>query len=86
MPPCVSWLFYPDDSISSDIHGEELETFMAVEFETDRLVEDLSVGGWAAHVGCLMLGPYIGKYKYRDGKDEPIPPSSLPLATVDILG
>ncbi len=44
-----------------------------------------SVGGWAALVGCLMLGPRIGKYKKGGGKDEPIPPSSLPLATIGVF-
>jgi Amt family ammonium transporter len=39
-----------------------------------------SVGGWAALVGCVMLGPRLGKYV--DGEVHPIPPSSLPLATV----
>jgi Amt family ammonium transporter len=39
-----------------------------------------SVGGWAALVGCIMLGPRVGKYV--DGKIHQIPPSSLPLATV----
>lgn len=44
-----------------------------------------SVGGWAALVGCLMLGPRLGKYKNGDGSDEPIPPSSLPLATIGVF-
>ncbi len=44
-----------------------------------------SVGGWAALVGCIMLGPRIGKYKKIGGKDEPIPPSSLPLATIGVF-
>ncbi len=39
-----------------------------------------SVGGWAALVGCIMLGPRLGKYV--DGEVRPIPPASLPLATV----
>jgi Amt family ammonium transporter len=39
-----------------------------------------SVGGWAALVGCVMLGPRLGKYV--DGEVHPKPPSSLPLATV----
>jgi len=39
-----------------------------------------SVGGWAALVGCVMLGPRLGKYV--DGEVHPIAPSSLPLATV----
>jgi Amt family ammonium transporter len=44
-----------------------------------------SVGGWAALVGCLMLGPRLGKYKNGDGNNEPIPPSSLPLATIGVF-
>jgi len=42
-----------------------------------------SVGGWAALVGCVMLGPRLGKYK--DGEVHPIPPSSLPLATIGVF-
>lgn len=44
-----------------------------------------SVGGWAALVGCLMLGPRLGKYKKGDCNAEPIPPSSLPLATIGVF-
>ncbi len=39
-----------------------------------------SVGGWAALVGALILGPRIGKYK--DGRTIPIPGSNLTLATL----
>jgi len=39
-----------------------------------------SVGGWAALVGAIILGPRIGKYK--DGKVHPIPGSNLALATL----
>ncbi len=39
-----------------------------------------SVGGWAALVGAIILGPRIGKYK--DGKVVPIPGSNLALATL----
>ncbi|MCE8007046.1 ammonium transporter [Aestuariivita sp.] len=39
-----------------------------------------SVGGWAALVGAIILGPRIGKYK--DGKTVPIPGSNLALATL----
>jgi Amt family ammonium transporter len=42
-----------------------------------------SVGGWAALVGCIMLGPRLGKYE--DGEVHPIPPASLPLATVGVF-
>jgi Amt family ammonium transporter len=39
-----------------------------------------SVGGWAALVGSVMLGPRLGKYV--DGEVKSLEPSSLPLATV----
>lgn len=39
-----------------------------------------SVGGWAALVGALILGPRIGKYK--NGKTVPMLGSNLPLATL----
>ena len=38
-----------------------------------------SVGGWAALVGALILGPRLGKYKY--GGVVPMLGSILPLAT-----
>lgn len=39
-----------------------------------------SVGGWAALAGALLLGARAGKY--RDGRVNPIPGSSMPLATL----
>ena len=39
-----------------------------------------SVGGWAALVGAIILGPRLGKYK--DGTVVPIMGSNLPLATL----
>jgi ammonium transporter, Amt family len=43
-----------------------------------------SVGGWAALVGAIILGPRLGKYG-KDGKLTPIPGSNLPLATVGVF-
>lgn len=40
-----------------------------------------SVGGWAALAGVLMIGPRIGRYS-KQGKPQPMPGSSLPLATL----
>ena len=41
-----------------------------------------SVGGWAALVGSIMLGPRLGKYV---GSVHAIPPSNLPLATIGVF-
>lgn len=43
-----------------------------------------SVGGWAALVGALVLGPRIGKYG-RNGQVNPIPGSNLALATLGVF-
>ena len=40
-----------------------------------------SVGGWAALMGALILGPRIGKYA-KDGRVIPMQSSNLPLATL----
>tara|TARA_B100001123_G_scaffold93624_1_gene107843 strand:- start:1026 stop:2372 length:1347 start_codon:yes stop_codon:yes gene_type:complete len=40
-----------------------------------------SVGGWAALVGALILGPRKGKYN-ADGTINPMPGANLPLATL----
>ncbi|MEM8792702.1 MAG: ammonium transporter [Pseudomonadota bacterium] len=40
-----------------------------------------SVGGWAALAGAIILGSRVGKYK-EDGSVNPMPGSSLPLATL----
>ena len=42
-----------------------------------------STGGWAALIGALILGPRIGKYV--DGKVNPMPGSSMPLATLGVF-
>jgi len=39
-----------------------------------------SVGGWAALMGALILGPRLGKYK--EGRTIPMPGSNLTLATL----
>jgi len=43
-----------------------------------------SVGGWAALVGIVVLGPRLGKYG-KDGEVTPIPGSSMPLATIGVF-
>jgi Amt family ammonium transporter len=40
-----------------------------------------SIGGWAALVGAIMLGPRIGKYA-SDGSVRPIPGHNMSLATL----
>ncbi len=43
-----------------------------------------SVGGWAALVGAIVLGPRLGKYA-KDGSVHPIPGSSMPLSTIGVF-
>ena len=43
-----------------------------------------STGGWAALIGALILGPRLGKYT-TDGKVNPMPGSSMPLATLGVF-
>lgn len=43
-----------------------------------------SVGGWAALMGAIILGPRIGKYT-RDGKSRAIPGHSIPMAILGTL-
>ena len=43
-----------------------------------------SVGGWAALIGALLLGPRIGKYG-KDGKPRAIPGHSMPLAFLGVF-
>lgn len=43
-----------------------------------------SVGGWAALVGAIFLGPRIGKYG-KNGKPRPIPGHSMPLAILGVF-
>jgi ammonium transporter, Amt family len=42
-----------------------------------------SVGGWAALIGAVMLGPRFGKY--QDGKSLALPGHSLPLSTLGCI-
>ncbi len=43
-----------------------------------------SVGGWAALIGALLLGPRIGKYK-KDGSSNAIPGHNIPLASLGVF-
>ncbi len=43
-----------------------------------------SVGGWAALMGALILGPRIGKYG-KDGKPRAIPGHSIPFAVIGVF-
>jgi Amt family ammonium transporter len=42
-----------------------------------------SIGGWAALAGAIVIGPRIGKFK--DGKVNPIPGHSIPLAALGVF-
>ena len=43
-----------------------------------------SVGGWAALMGAIVLGPRIGKYG-KDGKPRAIPGHSIPFAIIGVF-
>ena len=43
-----------------------------------------SVGGWAALIGAIILGPRIGKYS-KDGFIKPIRGHNLPLASIGVF-
>jgi Amt family ammonium transporter len=43
-----------------------------------------SVGGWAALIGAIFVGPRIGKYA-ADGKAKAIPGHNLPLAALGVF-
>ena len=49
------------------------------DFDGSTLVH--STGGWAAHMGAIILGARAGKYG-ENGRINPIPGSSIPLATL----
>jgi Amt family ammonium transporter len=77
------WLYAPniqaDGSISYTILDSGLPGFH--DFAGSSVVH--SVGGWAALAGVIVLGPRIGKYV--DGKINPIPGHSMPLATIGVF-
>jgi ammonium transporter, Amt family len=43
-----------------------------------------SVGGWAALIGALVLGPRLGKFA-KNGSVHPMPGSSMPLSTIGVF-
>jgi Amt family ammonium transporter len=58
-----------------------LNTLGFYDFAGSTLVH--SVGGWGALAGILVLGPRVGKY--IDGKINPIPGHSMPLAVIGVF-
>ena len=62
--------------------GGWLDALGFYDFAGSTLVH--SVGGWAALVGAMLLGPRLGKYA-KNGKMTPIPGSNLPAATMGVF-
>jgi Amt family ammonium transporter len=59
----------------------ELSTPM-IDFAGSTIVH--SVGGWAALMGAIIIGPRIGKYD-KDGKSRAIPGHSIPFAIIGVF-
>ena len=62
--------------------GGWLDALGFTDFAGSTLVH--SVGGWAALVGAILLGPRVDKYP-ESGKVHPIPGANLPLATLGVF-
>jgi len=62
--------------------GGWLSKMGMVDFAGSTVVH--SVGGWAAMVGAIMVGPRIGKYN-PDGSSNSIPGHNLPLAALGVF-
>jgi Amt family ammonium transporter len=62
--------------------GGWLDAMGFYDFAGSTLVH--SVGGWAALVGAMLLGPRLGKYG-KNGKITPIPGSNMPSATMGVF-
>lgn len=61
--------------------GGFLDAMGFYDFAGSTLVH--SVGGWGALAGAIVLGPRLGKYV--GGKIQPIPGSSMPMATIGVF-
>ncbi|MCP4132339.1 MAG: ammonium transporter [bacterium] len=62
--------------------GGWLESLGFYDFAGSTVVH--SVGGWAALMGAIILGPRIGKYN-GDGKPRAIPGHNIPLAALGVF-
>ena len=62
--------------------GGWLDAINFYDFAGSTLVH--SVGGWAALIGALLLGPRIGKYG-KEGTIKPIMGHNMPLATIGVF-
>ncbi|HOO71071.1 MAG TPA: ammonium transporter [Spirochaetota bacterium] len=62
--------------------GGWLSSLGFIDFAGSTVVH--SVGGWAALMGALLLGPRIGKYS-PDGRPRAIPGHNIPLAALGVF-
>ena len=67
--------------VGADGSSGWLEDMGFLDFAGSTVVH--SIGGWAALAGAIVIGPRLGKYK--DGKAQPIPGHSIPLAALGVF-
>ncbi len=77
--PLVVHSFWSGEGILADLN---IGGARFTDFAGSTIVH--SVGGWAALMGAIFLGPRLGKYG-KDGKPRAIPGHSIPFAVIGVF-
>lgn len=77
-PPVVHWVWSGSGWLNT-YSGNTVDSWGFTDFAGSTVVH--SVGGWAALMGALIVGPRRGRFA-ADGRPQPMPGHSLALATL----